>query len=481
MSSTSDNTRSNPSPNNNASINSKSIATTAKEHKRDTSMNIIARSGTEIKEPSKEPTTPSLLKTEVFSSPAPLQIPETPERVRGHINDVEGTPLISPPRAGDLTFTPHKDRTKQFPGTDFYTLLKSPEARLEDKKLKRTSTDLFSRSNEDQSPERKEGDYDSEHLLKSPRRDYKEIRKLSENLRTRLNYANVKVQHGWSNKSIGELELPWKKSPLILSGNSNLEDFWKLRSDRLPKSEDFNDRKLEMSQALLSSPGQFSHNRRRSSFNTSMRLDDIARRGVKSPDLKHTSPLKNGKFKLTINSDCINSGEDLEKDAIFSLISLASPKRTSAPMLPSVSSSSSNGGLPLLSNIANSQTQRLPPISSMLPMQESSVSRRGSINSAGNPRNSFGAQLFGTTPGLGVGFKASLRSDDETDDETTEEETLEEQQNETLEEENVFLERSNSGSRQKSQSTSSLDHKFRPARYDQGTRKVTTKKAEEYN
>lgn len=371
----------------------------------------------------KEPKTPSLSKSATFTSPSVAVLPETPERVPRHIQDLEDTPLLSPPHASSnthLLLTPQKRKGSMSNGnngnnTDFYSLLKSPAVRTEDKKLKRRSMELFGITSGSKSPEQLPREWDNEHLLKSPRRDYKEIRKISENLRTRLNYANVKVQHGWSNKSIGELEHsleeiatnPQRSAQL---NSKNLEDFWNLRADNLPNKTDINNENSNPS--LLASPGQFAqspHRRRRSSFVANIRLDEVAKRGSKgSPEMSsnseflpasmsnasslatvhsnpptslsglQTSPLRKdessyasnktkdeGKTKLSVST---KPSDTLEQDAIMSLISLSSPVKYSAsgsslsPSPPRYSGSPTRPGHGRLMSLTGITNKRLPPL-----------------------------------------------------------------------------------------------------------------------
>jgi hypothetical protein len=382
-----------------------------------------------------EPNTPSLPKHATFSSPAPMTMPETPERVPRQLNDLEGTPLLSPPNTSvgnntNLLLTPQRKKgSSNNANTDFYSLLKSPDVRIDDKKLKRRSAEVFNITNT-KSPEQLHRDYDNEHLLKSPRRDYKEIKKISENLKTRLNYANVKVQHGWSRKNIKELEHSLEEiatnpqraeeiNKTLTSNNSKgLDDFWNLKTDNLPNTgEHINPNASSNSNVtpgLLASPGQFSSpvhvnnnsNRRRSSFVSGIKLDEVARRGFKaSPELKslellpsvsgtslahsisnsssvnnlqyglQASPLKHDKYtnKLSVNvSENRSSGNKLEQDAIMSLISLSSPVKytpsgsslsPSPPQQLGSPTKATQPGLPLLSGIAN---KRLPPLSNIL-------------------------------------------------------------------------------------------------------------------
>lgn len=408
----------------------------------------------------KEPKTPSLPRPAIFSSPAPqMALPETPERGPRHIRNVDETPLLSPPMTNTNSFlqTPQrrKGSTNNGATPDFYSLFKSPEVQMEDKKLKRRSMELYNITDAAKSPEQIHREYDTEHLLKSPRRDYKEIRKLSENLRTRLNYANVKVQHGWSKKSIGELEHSLEEiatNPQRANAFNNkqaphpdskqLDDFWNLRADNLPtavtstKANTEHENKggfsssglsinnvspLRQSNApkLMESPGfatgmKYNHHRRKSSFASSINLDDVAKRGVRaSPELRasadfptrqlnstammsnpsassnsslplgglQTSPLKKfdqlkrsgsqSKRHLKVTTVDAQPSDRLEQDAIISLISLSSPgKYNNSSMSPSppkqfgspIKGPSSNillNGLPSLDGISN---KRLPPL-----------------------------------------------------------------------------------------------------------------------
>ena len=374
----------------------------------------------------KEPKTPSLSKSATFTSPSVVVLPETPERVPHHIQDLDDTPLLSPPNTSSnthLLLTPQKrkgsnggsgNNGNSSNNTDFYTLLKSPAVRTEDKKLKRHSMELFGITGGAKSPELPR-EWDNEHLLKSPRRDYKEIRKISENLRTRLNYANVKVQHGWSNKSIGELEHsleeiatnPQRSAQL---NSKNLEDFWNLRTDNLPNKTDINNENSIPSS--LASPGQFAHSphrRRRSSFVANIRLDEVAKRGSKgSPELSsnpeflpvsmsqassaataqlnppttlgelQTSPLRKPESSTKVSKDkedgkvglsvSTKPADTLEQDAIMSLISLSSPVKYTAsgsslsPSPPRYSGSPTRPGHGRLVSLTGIPNKRLPPL-----------------------------------------------------------------------------------------------------------------------
>ena len=395
----------------------------------------------------KEPKTPSLPRSAIFSSPAPqISLPETPERGPRHIRNVDETPLLSPPMVSSNHFlqTPQRKKggSNSGAGPDFYSLFKSPEVKMEDKKLKRRSVELYNITDA-KSPEQFHKEYDTEHLLKSPRRDYKEIRKLSENLRTRLNYANVKVKHGWSKKSIGELEhsleeiatnpqrsSAFNSKPTAHPDSKQLDDFWSLRTDNLPtvtpseKNTDapsLNGNSSFLSglgsntmspirqtnvPVLMDSPGfgVVHHHRRKSSFASSINLDDVAGRGIKtSPDLiaastsmvpnastnsqlslppmgLQSSPLKKydhlrrsgsqSKKHLSLSTGNAQTSDKLEQDAIISLISLSSPGKYNASISPSppthavspIKATPSNilsNGLPSLDGISN---KRLPPL-----------------------------------------------------------------------------------------------------------------------
>lgn len=391
----------------------------------------------------KEPKTPSLSKSATFTSPSVVVLPETPERVPRHIQDLEDTPLLSPPNASlstHLLSTPQKrkgssggsgNNGSSSNNTDFYTLLKSPAVRTEDNKLKRHSMELFGITSGAKSPEQLPREWDNEHLLKSPRRDYKEIRKISENLRTRLNYANVKVQHGWSNKSIGELEHsleeiatnPQRSAQL---NSKNLEDFWNLRTDNLPNKTDINNENSNPS--LQASPGQFAHSprrRRRSSFVANIRLDEVAKRGSKgSPDLSsnpeflpvsmsqassaataqlnppttlaelQTSPLRKPESLTKINKEkedgktglsvSTKPADSLEQDAIMSLISLSSPVKYTAsgsslsPSPPQHSGSPTRPGHGRLLSLTGIPSKRLPPLP---PTMQPPLSAPGAMSS----------------------------------------------------------------------------------------------------
>lgn len=433
---------------------------------------------------SKDPKTPSFAKPATFASPAHISIvPETPERVPRHIQNFENTPLLSPPQtsSGNLLQTPQRRN-----GNDFYSLLKSPDVRIDDKNLKRRSVELFNVTSV-KSPEQLHKEYDGDHLLKSPRRDYKEIRKISENLRTRLNYANVKIQHGWSNKSIGELEHsleeiasnPRREKNLNINNSNNdtnkeLEDFWNLKTDNLPSKHDNQNLSSLKQKNLLESPSKFTNtrHRRRSSLAAAVSLDEIAKRGIRaSPEQKHSSEFSNSssismqhnssskssslglqaspskqkeKMKLTISTKNKNNGsKSLEQDAIISLISLSSPKKyhsssfSPSPPKQFVSPVKGiSGGLPSLDGVSNKMLPPLPnslnmPLSAPGVMSGDSNGRRYSNSSDINPQSQYTFPPQ-TKFGLGMGISMSNSSNnsvqrisnDETEDETTEEEII---------------------------------------------------------
>lgn len=478
----------------------------------------------------KEPKTPSLPKSSTFASPIPVSIPETPERIPRHLNDLEATPLLSPQASTHLLSTPQRKKNGST-NTDFYSILTSPEMRLENKKLKRRSIELFNIMN-DKSPDKIHKEYSNEHLLKSPKRDHKEIKKISENLRTRLNYANVKVQHGWSKKNIKELEHsleeiannPQRSEQLnrTTSGNNRrLEDFWNLRTDNLPNKNNTNNDTLfnnNPSSALLASPGQFtSPSRRRSSFASSMKLDEVAKRGFKktSPEIKTSevlssnlltpsnslglpiniptgmaSPLKQsltGRGKLTLDTvgnynetRTKKSDNQLEQDAIFSLISLSSPNKytsTGSSLSPSPPrhlgspTRVSHPGLPSLSEISNKRLAPLPALPLSAPVIMNTNPKYEGNTNVNRLMLSAQPQGLGLIPSshhiqrptTAIGIHSG-----NTDDETTEDEMVDDDNGPIITDENI-----------KEQRTSTKDansHKFRTTRYDGVKMKMTSKK-----
>lgn len=461
--------------------------------------NIDSDTKPEMTSKHQETNTPSMPKCETFASPNIILMPETPKRISRQIHDIdnnlEGTPLLSPPPSSTSHFlsTPHRRKGSNNTNTDFYTLLKSPEVRSDDKKLKRRSMEVYGIVN---SPDQMHKEYDNEHLLKSPRRNTKEIRMISENLRTRLNYANLKVQHGWSNKSIGELENsleeiasnPQRSSQL---NSKHLDDFWNLRADNLPSAERNSDNYIasqypnnnaivDNKATLLPSPGKFtsSRQRRRSSVNSGIRLDEIAKRGLKhlSPEMKSSASMSNSNSlngnmlklqssplkkeyhsNLSINTDNPQSSDKLEHDAVISLMTLSSPKKYAQSMSPSPprymtspTKTSFGMGLPSLDGLSD---KRLPPLQAPLSAPEligNQKVRRDSFDkfSRNNsaqfilptpPNFEVTSQSMGSIPKNGiqlkplVGISSSINStnsitkqngidNDATDDETTEEE-----------------------------------------------------------
>lgn len=466
----------------------------------------------------KEPKTPSLNKSApTFTSPAPnAGLPETPDRIPRQIDaDLESTPLLSPAPSGNLFGTPGRRRGSVANNApDFYTLLKSPDVRMDDKGIKRSSLDLF--GNSEKSPERVNREYDSDHLLKSPRRDVKEIKKISENLKTRLNYANFKVQHGLSRKSIDELE---QSLDTIASGASavkpeprNLEDFWNLKADNLPGNTN------SVGGSLLASPGRFAiSGRRRTSFNTPVNLDDIARRGVKaSPDLINSdfSPVKSipisqsnslastqiqstlqssplqkhntrTKDSLSINTKPDSNETKLEQDAIYSLISMSSPTKYTAgssisPSPPKQFASPINSSLklPAPTISGGNMNQKLPPLSAP-----------GVLGGSLAYENTMGRYVF-PPPSQGLGMFTSSNpdttnsrntidskmnftnkvDDDLTEDETTEEEVI-------VDEKNIAMD--NFTDRTNHYNSIPSDSKFRTTKYDNRKNKMTAERRQE--
>ena len=416
----------------------------------------------------KGPKTPSLPKSSTFASPAQISIiPETPERVPRHIQNFDDTPLLSPPQTSNnnLLQTPQRRN-----GNDFYSLLKSPEVRFDDKNLKRRSVELFNVTSV-KSPEQIHKEYDSDHLLKSPKRDYKEIRKISENLRTRLNYAHVKFQHGWSNKSIGELEHSLEEiassprrnisNPIPSTKEKELEDFWNLKTNNLPGPKQESDIQFNNNYQNNSNQSNINNNNnnnqhkspRRSSFVASVKLDEIAKRGFRSSvDQKssefsvplpistsmqsnssskssllgyQTSPIKpKEKNNLSINTnEKKKDSQALEQDAIISLISLSSPNKyqsgssfsPSPPKQFASPTKSFSGGLPSLDGVSNKMLPPLPnslnmPLSAPGILNNESTSRRHSSSSDGNVQNRYKFPNHQTTLGLGMGITMSSNS-----------------------------------------------------------------------
>ncbi|TID21198.1 hypothetical protein CANINC_003478 [Pichia inconspicua] len=458
----------------------------------------------------KEPKTPSLNKsTPTFASPAPNgNLPETPERIPRRIDtDLESTPLLSPGPSGNIFATPGRRRGSLANNApDFYTLLKSPEVRMDDKGIKRTSLDLF--SNSDTSPQKISKEYDSEHLLKSPRRDVKEIKKISENLKTRLNYANFKVQHGLSRKSIDELEQSLDSiatnTSTLKPEPKNLDDFWNLKADNLPGNANSSGR------SLLASPSRFPiSGRRRTSFNASVNLDDIAKRGVKaSPDLTNSefsnikpvpltqtsslaslhvqsnlqsSPLQraNSRSKGTLSVDTKTDATEtkLEQDAIYSLISMSSPTKYTAassvsPSPPKQFASSINSNLKLPPPTSSTGNVTLPPLSAPGVLGGSSTHENPMRNYV-FPPPSQGLGMFTSSNPIAtntIDSKMDLKGkvdEDLTEDETTEEE--------------VFVDESNDANsiHETNEPGHSGDHKFRTFKYDNRLKKSTTERRDE--
>lgn len=253
------------------------------------------------------------------------QVPQTPERTPGQVQP-EGTPLLSPTYS---TTTPQKRRS-----TDFYSLLKSPKIAGTDG-LKRRSMELNAIINVDG-----EDEVLSSSVGSSPRRkNTVEIKRISENLRTRLNYANLKIQHGWSDKSVEELQkkLEDDKKHRVLTAEekSKYDDFWKLGGDELPKYEPPKTPK---------SPVSPRHRRRGSAASTNSRfsLDEVANKGSAERALyKALSPRRTPQRPQVRTTTSPSPENRLEHDAIVSLMSLSSPVKYSQSASPSPSHESS--------------------------------------------------------------------------------------------------------------------------------------------
>ncbi|KAH3669492.1 hypothetical protein OGAPHI_001613 [Ogataea philodendri] len=287
----------------------------------------------------REPTTPSLKKSSSFTS---HPYPQTPERTPHQLTSEETheTPLLSPTAQFNST-TPSKRRS-----TDFYSLLKSPDLNRNDD-LKRRSLELNKIINK--SPDKLNNYIFHDNALKSPKRQAAatfrvhkkndtEIKEISENLKTRLNYANVKIQHGWSAKSISELEknLEEEKSRKLLTSKDKEQhqDFWNLKSDQLPTYT----QPATSPSHKASAP---STPRRKTSR---LKLDEVASKqgSAESALYKALSPERP---KLKIDSAPIlppinnhhrsASDSKLEQEAIMSLISLSSPVKYSGSQSPS--------------------------------------------------------------------------------------------------------------------------------------------------
>ncbi|KAG7737034.1 hypothetical protein KL923_004172 [Ogataea haglerorum] len=291
-----------------------------------------------------EPTTPSMKKSATFDA-APF--PQTPERTPHQLMP-EGTPLLSPTHMNSGA-TPSKRR-----GTDFYSLLKSPDVNRNDVDLKRRSVELNKIVNK--SPEKLNNYVFHDSLLKSPKRqpgsspfrvhkkNDNEIKEISENLKTRLNYANVKIQHGWSAKSISELEknLEEEKLRKMLTpqDRKQQDNFWKMKTDQLPT---YNQPSMnaELRTTIPTSPTSHATPARRKA--SKLKLDELASKqgSAESALYKALSPERP---KLTIDSRSMlppashqrsASDSKLEQEAIMSLISLSSPVKYSGSQSPS--------------------------------------------------------------------------------------------------------------------------------------------------
>ncbi|GMM32313.1 hypothetical protein DAMA08_050580 [Martiniozyma asiatica (nom. inval.)] len=279
----------------------------------------------------------------------------------------------------------HSPKTPQTPkkrraAADFYSLLKSPEVNL--------------------SPGTKRPK-PHPHAETSPYN----IPQLTNNLKTRLNYANIKVQHGWAGKSINEVE-----QSLLSPPKQSYPQF----STPGPRMYNAN---IDLSP--LPSP-KF----RRKSLPT-ISLDDIAN--------NRTSPLKSTSLQLapllqppqtptqqqqripSLKLPNATTGE-LEQNAILSLMSLSSPvKHTPTP---------SPGHSPMMF--------KFPPNSLSGPPKGHFRTHSTHSNSTQSSETSSQGVLLGPPLGLGLPIVKKEVAAETEDEETEEENDLESEHDVTI-------------------------------------------------
>ncbi|CDK29851.1 unnamed protein product [Kuraishia capsulata CBS 1993] len=258
-------------------------------------------------------------------------VPRTPDRPTLS-EGLEETPLLSPMGSA-------KRRS-----ADFYSLLKSPERigkQNWDAGVKRRSLELYNVINK--SPDRV--GFVFHDSAKSPKRQspYRvnkknpaEIKEISETLKTKLNYAALKVQNGWGNKSLEELE-------------KTIDDAKKDQEPSATRHE------LIQPSFGFSRGGIAAKPRSPSGSKPGMRLslDQVASRPHQQNN-KHLRVGSNdeGFADLALysalssrkNSVSHNDEDVAEKEAVMSLMSLSSPVKKTPPFpLPSYNGTHSNG------------------------------------------------------------------------------------------------------------------------------------------
>ncbi|ODV84508.1 hypothetical protein CANARDRAFT_23912 [[Candida] arabinofermentans NRRL YB-2248] len=350
-----------------------------------------------------EPITPSLKKSNSFESSSSsnnnnnnnnynhIVIPQTPDRSNINIlTSSNETPLLSPTKHNHLNslhITPSKRKS-----TDFYNLLKSPDI-IRSNNNDSNNTELKRRSIElnkiiHKSPELNGNFLFHDNLTTSPTRKSAsggasgnntfrvkkkknefEIKEISDNLKTRLNYANLKIQNGWNDTSINELE---KK----LSTKTEVTNTAIIPQPQQPKSR--------------------------------LKLDDLANlKGSAEPELikalnveNTLNKLKNNKpKKLIINNSNNDNDNNLEQEAIMSLISLSSPIKYNPNTTTTTTTTTTTNKLQNNESITDDETDL---------EDDKLIKSRSDINNNTNTGNKV----------LGLGLNLNINKNQDEDDET---------------------------------------------------------------
>lgn len=410
------------------------------------------------------PKTPSMNRNSAFEN-ATFPMFQTPEKTpMRQINreaqprggEAESAILLSPP--GVTSPGSRKRRSN-----DFYSLLKSPRTpqrsrpvsieegeirRLEEAERAKRPVDVENVKSEFSSPE-KRGSGNYEYSL-SPRLDRNtNVKRISENLKTRLNYAKAKIQHGWSDKSLAEVreQLDIQKKDRILKTDEKVtyDEFWKTPGDTLPRYEKEEKRSRATHGTLLTprtprTPKK-SHILSKSHVHQrSITLDEVASNHRKAGSqhgasgsaeralFEALSPRTPRHAPPNIPPPPVSgspvSETRLEQDAIMSLMTLATPKDKSRRS-------------PYSSMSSSPQKVHLPRLSPELLRRHSPEKDTNVHHQLGGPllpppspsksRNFAGAPASGLYEGQKIGDEHyDNGGDDDDDDDVTEVETSDE-------------------------------------------------------
>lgn len=286
------------------------------------------------------PKTPSMNRNATFEN-AGFPMFQTPEKTpirqisrddQSRGGDADSAMLLSPP--GVASPGSRKRRSN-----DFYTLLKSPRTpqhsrpvSIEEGEIRRLEECSW------QSPEK-------EYNV-SPRVERgTDVKRISENLKTQLNYAKAKIQHGWSDKSLAEVRKQLEtqkegnkkgnKKGRQKSDKTSYDEFWKTPGEALPRYEGQEARsrpktpqklnilpKSHGIQHSITLDEVASHHRKPKQYGASGSAERALLEALSPRTPRHAPP--NGPPPPVSRSPIPETR--LEHDAIVSLMTLATPK-----------------------------------------------------------------------------------------------------------------------------------------------------------